>query len=148
MGLFDKVFGSKESRPTEIPPEESIAGVMLATIGADGHISESEVDGFMAAVNRLKVYRQMSGSEFKRIVDKLMGLLNRSGPQKLMELSAGTVPPDLKATTFAICLDLVLVDGHLDDEEEALIDRLQAALGIPDALATKILEVLALKNKA
>lgn len=149
MGLFDKVFGAKESRAAvEIPPEESVAAVMLATIGADGHISESEVDGFLAAVNRLKMYQRMTGGEFKRIIDKLMALLNRNGPHKLMELAAGSVPEDLKATTFAICLDLVLVDGHLDSEEEALIERLQGALHIPDGLASKILDVLALKNKA
>jgi uncharacterized tellurite resistance protein B-like protein len=120
---------------------------MLATIAADGHIADSEIDGFNSAVARLKIYQQMNGQDFRRMIDKLFGLLNRSNPQELLKMSAQTVPAELRDTTFAICLDLVLADGHLDREEELVIEALQASLGISDDFATKALQVLMVKNR-
>ncbi len=147
MGLFDRVLGARPNQTLGVEPRESVAGVMLATIAADGHIADSEIDGFNAAVARLKIYQQMNGQDFRRMIDKLFGLLNRTNPQELLKMSAQTVPAELRDTTFAICLDLVLADGHLDREEELVIEALQASLGISDDFATKALQVLMVKNR-
>lgn len=147
MGLFDRVLGARPNQTVGVEPRESVAGVMLATIAADGHIADSEIDGFNAAVSRLKVYQQMNGQDFRRMIDKLFGLLNRTNPQELLRMSAQAVPAELRDTTFAICLDLVLADGHLDREEELVIEALQASLGISDSFATQALQVLMVKNR-
>jgi hypothetical protein len=57
-------------------------------------------------------------------------------------------PVDLRATTFALAVDLVLADGRLGTRESTFIDQLQAALRIEYALGRKILDVLLIKNRA
>jgi hypothetical protein len=58
------------------------------------------------------------------------------------------IPPDLRATVFAVAADLVLADARIDGREKAFVDHLQAALKVDDATALKIVEVLIIKNRA
>lgn len=147
MGLFDKVFGSRMGTSTELNAAESMLGVMVATMGADGHIAREELDGLSANVNRMNMFKTMTQGQFNDALRKVVSLLDRRGAPELMQLSTPNVPQDYRATAFAIALDMVLADGVVDREEERLIDGLQAALSVPDDDAKKILEVLLLKNK-
>ena len=58
------------------------------------------------------------------------------------------IPPDLRATTFALAVDLTLADGRLGSSETAFIDQLQTALQIEGELARRIFDVLLIKNRA
>lgn len=147
MGLFDKVFGSRMGSSTEFNEAESMLGVMIATMGADGHIAREELDGLSANVNRMNMFKNMTQGQFNDALRKVTSVLDRRGAPELMAISTPNVPADYRATAFAMSLDMVLADGVVDREEEKLIDGLQAALSIPDDLAKKILEVLLLKNK-
>jgi hypothetical protein len=65
-----------------------------------------------------------------------------------MKASADAIPSDMRATTFALAVDLVLADGRLGSRESTFIDQLQTALQIEGTLARKILDVLLIKNRA
>ena len=43
--------------------------------------------------------------------------------------------------------DIILSDGDLADEEEELLNALYNALGISEDMATKIIDVMLIKNK-
>lgn len=57
-------------------------------------------------------------------------------------------PAPLRASAFAIAVDLVLADGEAGAEERKFIDELQARLQIPDEAAIKIVDVMLVKNSA
>lgn len=126
---------------------ESVLGLLVATIGADGHIAREELDGLSQIVNRMSMFKQLNQAQFNDALRKVVSLLDRRGPSELMGMSTDNIPADYKETAFALCLDLVLADGVVDPEEEKLIDGLQSALKIPDDMARKVLEVLLIKNK-
>jgi hypothetical protein len=48
---------------------------------------------------------------------------------------------------FAVCTDLVLIDGYLTANEEAIIEHLKNSLGVSDDLAMKTVEVMLVRNK-
>lgn len=131
----------------ELDSRESVLGLLVATIGADGHIAREELDGLSQIVNRMNLFKAMNQHQFNDALKKVVSLLDRRGASELLALSTDNIPPDYKDTAFALCLDLVLADGVVDPEEEKLIDNLQAAMKISDDTARKILEVLLIKNK-
>lgn len=147
MGLFDKVLGGRSSENDPLSKQEAFAAIMLATVAADGDISDEEVDGFNAVINRMKLFQMQSGAEHKKMIDKLMGLLNRHDASFLLQKGAEFLPSELRETAFAVAGDFVFADGSVEAEEMAVLEKLQIALGVAEQQALKILEVLEIKNR-
>jgi hypothetical protein len=70
------------------------------------------------------------------------------GLPAVLDACAQAIPAELRATAFALAIDLMLADGRLGSRESTLIDQLQRALQIEGALARKIVDVLLIKNRA
>lgn len=147
MGLFDKVMGGRGSENAAFSKQEAFAAIMLATVAADGHISDEESDGFYAVINRMKLFKVQSVAEHKVMMDKLLGLLKRNDAIFLLSKGAEFLPVELRETAFVVAGDFVFADGSVEAEEMAVIEKLQATLGIADQQALKILEVLEIKNR-
>lgn len=145
MGLFDKVLGNRAE--VSLSTQEAFAGVMLAIIAADGHISDEEAQGFNATVGRMKLFRVQSAAEHSAMIDKLFGILKRIGSEQLLRKSAEALRSDLKETAFAVVADLVFADGSVEDEERRSLEALQMQLAIPESLALEIVRVVEIKNR-
>lgn len=145
MGLFDKLLGTTATSPLSKP--EAFAGVMLAVIAADGHISDEEAEGFTATINRMQIFRAQSVAEHRAMIDKLFSLLKKSGADALVGRCADTLPQSLREAAFAAAADLIFVDGRIEDEEKTIIEKLQTSLTIPDDLAFQIVRVMEIKNR-
>lgn len=146
MGLFDQVFGTS-SKDVMLDSREAFAGILLMTVASDGHISDEEREGFIAASNRMKLFKGQSLNDFNAMMDKLFGLFHKHGAATLLEKSAGSLPNELRPTAFAVAADLVFADGYIEEEEKELIDKLRIVLGVPEQLALRVTEVLAIKNR-
>ncbi len=145
MGLFDKFTGGGASAPFN--KQEAFAGILLSVVAADGHISDEEAQDFNARANRMKLFSEQTGAQFSQMIDRLSQILRKEGPSALMNRSAQALPQDLRATAFVVATDLVFADGTVDDDEQALVGDLQRALGIPDDLAERAVEILHIKNQ-
>lgn len=147
MGLFDKLFGGVDPSNQDLNKQEGMAAILLAMIAADGHISDEEANGVCAVFSRMKLFEQQSAQQHRGMIDRLFGLLKKQGAPNLLDLGARACPPELRQTAFALAADLVMADGVVQDEEKELLGRLQQQLGIPDDQATKIVEVIVIKNR-
>ncbi|WP_373499023.1 tellurite resistance TerB family protein [Desulfococcus sp.] len=145
MGLFDKIFSSSSNSNLSKP--EAFAGIMLATVAADGHISDEEVAGFNAVISRMKLFQTQSASEHLAMIDKLFGILKRSSAKELLTKSAEVLPSELREAAFAVSADLIFADGSVEEEEKVLLETLQQQLGIPDDLAMQVVRVMEVKNR-
>ena len=117
MSLFDDVQGGSEFQEAHFGPQEGFAGVLLASSACDGHISGDEVQTLMMQLGRMKLYQRVADNQFNNMMDRLMGILKRGGPEKLIEKSLPAVPPELRETAFAVACDIVLADGIVDDDD-------------------------------
>ena len=116
--------------------------------GADGSIAQSEWDGIVNYIRRLRLYDNYSGPAFDKMFDKVFRILRNEGPGALVSASVAGLPDDLKLTAFACAVDIALADGVVEEEEKEIINQLAGALEIPEQTAIQIIEVLIIKNKA
>lgn len=147
MSLFDDVLGDNNSlAPQAFGPQEGYAGVLLAASACDGHISDEEAGSLFTSLGRMKMYQNVSGNRFGSIMDRLLGVLRRGGPEKLIEMSVPAVPPELRETVFANACNIVLADGVVEDDEKTFIDNLMVKLELDRARAKTIVQVMVYKN--
>jgi hypothetical protein len=146
MGIFDALFSGLESR-TKLTPQESFAGILLAASACDGHISEDEFNQLLAALFRMKLFERINEKQFNQVMNKLMGVLKKHGPDALTDGCVETLPSDLRKAAFTNACNIVLADGILEDDEKEFINTLQDKLQLEANLAKTIAQVMILKNK-
>lgn len=145
MGLFDK-FNSKDEKE-KLSKEEAFAAVSLASIAADGVITEEEARGLYIILLRTKMFSGYNDKQMSSMLNKLVNIVKRQGVDALVMLSKDSLPEELKATAFAVATDLALADGEIAEEEKKLLTKIQQTLGVPEAKAIEIIEVMMIKNK-
>lgn len=149
MGLFDafRKSGNLQQNQIALGPAEAFAAIMLIVVAADGYLSTEEISLLNTVLGRMQLYRSYSVDVMRRMFDKLCNSLKRDGHDALFNAAMATLPHDLYDTTFAIATDLVLADGQVTQEEEALLDSLRRAMELPDHTVNQIIQVMLLKNK-
>lgn len=147
MGILDKILGGQGSDTTTLDKQEAFAAILLMTVSIDGDISDEEVESVIAISNRMQLLRNQTAGEFNSMIRKLRGLLQKHGASWLLAKAAERLPVELRQTAFAISADLVFADGTVEPGEKKLLESIQVAMGIPDDLALKIVEVLQIKNR-
>ncbi len=146
MGLLDNVFGNfGQEQP--FGPQEGFAGVLLGAAACDGHIADEEVQGLFTIMGRMKLYQNLTSQKYSTMMDRLLGLLKRGGPEQLLDKAAPAVAPELRETAFANACDIVLADGVVDPSEKEFINNLMQKLGIAGDQAMTIVQVMVVKNK-
>jgi hypothetical protein len=136
---------SDEPIPLTIP--EAIAAVMVASISADGVRSGEELARLSNGLSTSRLFRQADSERDPTVAARAATLLEQYGREAMLAACVRTIPPDLRTTAFAIAADLVFADGRIDEREKAYVDELQRVLGVDDAIALQIVEVMAIKNR-
>ena len=146
MGLFDSMFGGSSANKT-LSKQEAFAGILLAAAAADGHIADEEAVGLWSTIERMKMFQNYTPDKFNQMMGALVKILKRDGVDKLVDKAVESVPTELRETAFANACNIVLADGVVEDEEKALIEKLQVKLGISGDQAIDIVRVMVIKNK-
>lgn len=147
MGIFSNILDNSASSLMQFTQEEAFMGILLAAISADGYITQDESDDFFAFTNKLKFLKKLNNTEFWDVIDKIQKFIKTEGIEKVVAACAQTLPAELKVPAFAQACDLLFSDGYVEVAEEKLLEILKAELAIPDNMATKIAEVMVVKNK-
>ena len=127
---------------------EAYAAVLVAAISADGRFGVAEAERLNAVLSNSQLFESAVRAGDVTVVERALNLLTDRGLGPVLAASAASIPPDLRASVFAVATDLVLADGRIEGREKSFIDQLQAALQLDDATALKIVEVLLIKNRA
>ncbi|MGE5379390.1 MAG: tellurite resistance TerB family protein [Candidatus Saccharibacteria bacterium] len=146
MGLFDRVKGAKDAE-TKLTKEEAFAVYPLAAIAADGVITEEEANGLIVSLIRMKMFRGYNGNQMGAMLNKLIGIIRKSGLDGLISMAKESLPEDMRETAFAVATDLALADGEIAQQEKDILTKFQQSLGISEDKAVNIIEVMLVKNK-
>lgn len=147
MGLFDQGTTTIQATDIKLEPAEAFAAIALIAVAADGVITDSEKQGISNIFSRMELFSNYSNEAKREILDRLLGMIKNKEIKPLFDAAVAKLPKDLKETVFAVSADLVLVDGDLAEEEEQLLNELYNALNISEEVATKIIDVMMVKNK-
>jgi uncharacterized tellurite resistance protein B-like protein len=143
MGIFDVLSSGNK---TELKDEkEAFVAIVFGCMAADGEISNEEVGSMIGVFSTKQMFNGVNVNDIFKKVAKLHNQLG--GAEKLIEAAASKITENLKLTTFANAVDLVMADGFAHDKEKSLLSLLQSKLSISDADATKIMEVIVIKNR-
>ncbi|KER09176.1 MAG: hypothetical protein HY22_13280 [[Candidatus Thermochlorobacteriaceae] bacterium GBChlB] len=126
---------------------DSFAAIALVAVAADGQVSPEENQQLTNTLTRMKLYEGWSKEQFSAMLKRINGVMRRLGVSGLIAEAARSISPDLKETVFAVASDLTLADGAVEEPEKRFLNHLQSELGIANETATKIVEVMVLKNK-
>jgi tellurite resistance protein len=141
MGLLSMFRGNA---PAKKPTDDVLLMLsMLLMSHADGLLDDSEAGSLVAFVGQLP---EFDGKEIEGVYAAAVKLANKypnllDAVQALNDFSSDTV----KRKAFVLAADLAMSSGDVDEEEDELLTRMQSVLGIDDATAHKVLEVLAMK---
>jgi uncharacterized tellurite resistance protein B-like protein len=145
MGLFDDALG--ENKPAKLTKEVAFLGTLMLADYSDGTVSEDELRAFINTLARMKMYRDLSGDQVNRLIDRANKLIKRVGPEDALTQFAAALPETLHRAAFANAVNQVLADGVVEDEEKDYINKLRRALGIPGDDAQMIAKVMMWKNQ-
>ena len=130
MGLFDNFSSVRTANNTDLSPAESFAGIMIATIAADGYLAREEINSLVNNLHRMKLFQSYPSDSISRMIDKLMKVMQVQSTEKLLNIAIRSLPEYLHETAFAVATDLILSDGEVSEEEEAVLARLFNCLSI------------------
>ncbi len=147
MGLFDKMFGTQSPVKETLSPAEGFAAITLAAVAWDGHLSEEESRYLSSKLSRMKLFRSYPHDVMGRMFEKLLGILRREGFNSLFEVAKASLSEELREAAFATATDLILLDGVAAEDEQNFLKDLYQALGVPNQIATQIVEVMLIKNR-
>ena len=147
MGLFDKISQTRQQSEVTLGPAEAFAAIALIAVAADGYINDSESQVLSMTLSRMQLFRSYPNDVMKKMLDRLLMLLQRQGVQVLFNAALATLPDELKETVFAVTTDIALADGEISQEEEQLLNDLYSALGLSEEIALNIIDVMLIKNK-
>lgn len=146
MGLFSKLFSSTSQPSIQFNSDrEAFFAIVYACVAIDGEIGDDEIEalvGFMHSNN------YMEGFDSLEAYRRLDSLKSKYGVQAIVTAALPSVKETMKPTLFATAVDFILADGIVNAKEEALLEDLQNGLSISNDLATKIIDVMVIKNKA
>jgi tellurite resistance protein len=141
MGLLGKFLGGS---PAKKPTDDILllhAMMLMSTV--DGYLEGSEVATLEAFINTLPEFKE-ADFDAQMAAARKLGSKYKSSKEAvgaLSEISSEAV----RKKTFVLAADIALSSGDVDEAEEELLEAMQRVLQIDDALASRIVEVLALK---
>jgi uncharacterized tellurite resistance protein B-like protein len=145
MSFFNK--SHENAGPLTFTGEESVVALLFLVVTADGSIAPEEEELVIATSNRMQLLRKLSIDDFNDVVQKVRDAIDGSGRDAVFGEAVKGMPGDLKETVFALAADVVFADAQCKTEEIEYLRKVQEALGVPDELATKVVEVMRLKNR-
>lgn len=147
MGVFDKVLGKKDEGPLSLSQQEAFAAVCVLSVAADGVVEDDEIRRVVTNLAEKRLFRGTRINDLGNMLNNTAKLIQRRGAAPIMEAAKKSLPQDLRETAFALAADLVLSDGEVDKKEKDFLEEFQTALGLDEATAVKVVEVMIIKNR-
>lgn len=124
---------------------EAFLCLLLSAVSADGVFAREEQEEVKALLMRSRALKSLNQTQLahanaaiqKRLADRRTGL----------DEACNTLPKDMRLCVFAHCVDIILSDGSLVRQEAEYLNRIVGLLGLEQAEAHKVMEVLLVKNK-
>lgn len=148
MSVIDKVLQGREADSAAMSVREAAATILVAAIACDGTLTHEERVGLHDVLASMRLYREIPSEHLQHLVEAATNVVAQHGFDAVLPICAAAVPEHLREPLFALAVELVFVDDRVTEREKQFVDALQAALGINEQAAMKIVSVLLIKSRA
>ena len=123
---------------------EAFLGVLLAAMLCDGGAATEEIEALQAILNRSRSFKTIPPEQLSGAVDEISARI-QSNPD-CVAAACAALPEDMRATAFALALDLILADNELTRTEAKFLNDLTSWLQLDNGTVQHISEVIVVKN--
>ena len=131
---------------TELSPHEALVCLLIASARSDGSVSPHEANQIEHVAAAMKLFRGSSHETRQGMFTIAADRIRRQGVEDTVRTAAAAIPTDLRITSFAIAIDLMLSEGRLTTNEQRFADKLRGLLHVDADMAAKVVDVLTIKN--
>src|SRR5436190_23041191 len=111
--------------------------------GADDTIEDS-VQALVSAL--FETLPEFKGKDWDELVNQGLKIVNKAGGLKESVKAIGDLStPNLKKKLYCLAVDIAMSSGDIDEAEDQMLETYQRLLGIDDATAQKVIEVMGYK---
>ena len=142
---LDKLTDRFKYRDTGWTIPEAFLGILLLTGSADDEISEIELDAIKQIAARSRSIAALPPEEQVRVNNTVVERIGKMDRDQALGEACATLPADMCLPVFAHCVDIILSDGLLVEQENTFLNKLIKALDIDENSARRVMEVLVLK---
>lgn len=157
MGLSENLLSTQATTQEVFTTAEAFAAISVVAIASDGSLSQERANDISSALLRVKLFGNCSGEAISsqsmqkaiaQMLNKLLGILRRDGFNVFFNTAKESLSQNLREAAFAVAADLVLSGSAVTEEERSFLNDLHQALNIDNTIATKIVEIMTIKNQA
>lgn len=146
MSLLQKLLNLGQLSEVSLEPDEAFAAIILIAIAAEEYSTDRAARA-IAALSRMQLFHNHSQELMQSLFERLHNNLERLGLAILLKAAVASLPRDLNETAFAQATDIVFAKGNISKADEERLHQLYQALGIAEAAALTIMEVMMIKNQ-
>ena len=99
---------------------EAVTAILVAAVAADGTLVEQEAERLNALLPSMRLFRQTSAAHLQRLTETALDIIGSTGPDALLPACAEVIPESLRAPLFALAVELVIVDGDVSANRDAI----------------------------
>ncbi|MEM7556735.1 MAG: tellurite resistance TerB family protein [Cyanobacteria bacterium P01_A01_bin.84] len=148
MSLTENYVDAPNQFQETFSSQEAFAAIALLAIAPDGHLSREQTESTSVTLSRIRLFHNYSPDSMNRMFEKLVNVLQTSGLNALFNTAKESLPPQLRESAFAMATELLLSDSIITEEERYFLKDLCQALDLETDIASKIVEVITIKNRA
>lgn len=140
-------FSKSKTEKIYLTADEAFAAITLIAMNIDGinHKMEFKIIGMV--LDRMKLFKRYNEDTLRKMLEKLYNILMEKGLETLYNASVSNIPIDLKATAYAVAIDIIIADGKVVEQEKSFLEMLAESLKIPAETTNKIIEVMQIRYK-
>ncbi|EDY37193.1 conserved hypothetical protein [Cyanobium sp. PCC 7001] len=125
-----------------LDPASAFVAVALSAVSWDGVLTMAGSRALRHSLDYRHPYRDYAPDQTVALLDGLMAILRRQGPQHLMVMAAEALNPNQRATAYAVAAEIMRSDGPLEDDERNILSNLAATLELGDAVTIPVHSVM------
>lgn len=147
MGIFTKIMAMTKSANHDYQvdtEQEAWLGILYTVIAADGEIKDVEIDSICARLQHKSFFNEFDVTDLYHVASQAYA---KYGGKELIEKCCPKISEENKNTILTLAIDLMISDGHEDEEELKMIDYLSQQLGLDVDSSKQIVTVLNWRNK-
>jgi tellurite resistance protein len=113
--------------------------VMVIVSAADGNMSEREMKAIGHIIKTLPVFRDFEEHRLLPVTQECASILQESdGPDAVLGLIKGALPPHLCETAYTLALEVAMADARIAVEEVQLLEVIRRTLHVDRLIAAAL----------
>jgi len=133
---------------TPLSEPEALVAVAYCAAYADGAMGAEEDARLDEHLSECRALQRCDPATLDAARRKVARLASEEGDAALLSAAAQALPQPMRETAFCLAADITLADGDIAEEERAFIGRLRKELQVEESLASRIVEVVLIRNRA